>query len=105
MKRDDDWALVYTTGDEMEAYIVKGFLETNEIPCSIDNLRVHELPVAFGDLSKLNIFVPAAEKDNAEQLLKQLDERYLVCDKCGAQCFEDDKFCRNCGEKFDIDEE
>jgi len=43
---------------EPEAYLVKGFLETQGIPCVIDNLRHPVNARTFGGISVIDILVP-----------------------------------------------
>lgn len=65
------WAVCYSTGVEPEAYVVKGFLETQGIPCVIDNLRHPVNSRTFGGISVIDILVPDEWSAVAERMIRR----------------------------------
>ncbi|MBI5695870.1 MAG: DUF2007 domain-containing protein [Nitrospirae bacterium] len=65
----DSWVEVRLTHDETEAAIIQGLLEENGIPCRVDSSRVSQLPVTFGKMGELRLFVPEEDLGRAEALL------------------------------------
>ena len=101
MNNDNDWHLLLSSHDEIEAYITKGFLEANGVPTRLENASFHEMPISFGGFSEVRILVPIDRADEAERLMVEVEDKFLYCSDCGERCFETDRFCRNCGIKFD----
>ncbi|MDI6401779.1 DUF2007 domain-containing protein [Balneolaceae bacterium ANBcel3] len=73
----EDWACIYQTGVESEAQLVKGFLSDREINCQILSKKDNPFSVNFGDLSEIFLYVPEAEKEKAEEALKEWKEGSL----------------------------
>jgi len=51
------WKVCHATVFEPEAYLVKGFLEHQGIPCLLENQRFEMDPVRTGSLGTIRIFV------------------------------------------------
>src|ERR1700752_2132575 len=52
------WKVCHATVFEPEAYLVKGFLEHQGIPCLLENRRFGMDPVRIGSLGTIRILVP-----------------------------------------------
>ncbi len=51
------WRLCYSTPLEVQAHIVKGYLENFGIPCVIENNRFGMKPLTFGALGETRVLV------------------------------------------------
>ena len=66
----EGWAQIYTTGDDLEAQLIKENLEAEGIDSRVLSQKDHfSLPVDFGDLSPVRVLVPAYAYLDAERLL------------------------------------
>jgi hypothetical protein len=67
------WELLLTVGDEIEAELIKGHLESEEIPCAfhshIDSTRL----ITLGGESVVKIYTPEAFIDLAKEALLKID--------------------------------
>ena len=63
-----DWHLLFKTRDRSEASIIQGMLEENEVAAQIMN----KLDSSYLNFGELEIFVPAAQKEKAEELLRNM---------------------------------
>jgi hypothetical protein len=52
------WKVCHATAFEPEAYVVKGFLEHQGIPCLLENGRFGMDPMRIGSLGAIRILVP-----------------------------------------------
>jgi hypothetical protein len=52
------WKVCHATVFEPEAYLVKGFLEHQGIPCLLENRRFGMEPMRIGSLGTIRILVP-----------------------------------------------
>lgn len=52
------WAVCYETPVEIEAHLVKGFLEHQGIPCLLTSRRFALQPLTFGALGEVQLLVP-----------------------------------------------
>lgn len=68
---NDEWKLVYTTSTEYDAYLVKGMLENEEIPCQIlsqiDTTRQFNL----GGLAIAKLYVLLSDYEAAKKLISE----------------------------------
>jgi len=53
------WESCYETPVEVEAHVVKGFLEHYGVPCVLENDRFRAQPLTFCALGQVRILVPA----------------------------------------------
>jgi len=51
------WLTCYSTPLEVQAHIVKGFLENFGVPCVLDSHRFGMKPLTFGALGEIRILV------------------------------------------------
>lgn len=54
------WEVCFETPIEMEAHVVKGFLEFQGIPCLLASRRFALQPLTFGALGEVQVLVPKA---------------------------------------------
>ena len=52
------WEACYATPVEMEAHVVKGYLEHYGVPCLLDNHRFGVQPLTFCALGQVKVLVP-----------------------------------------------
>ncbi len=98
------WVLACENSVEEEAYLIKGFLENNGIPCVLEAVKFHEMPVNFGQLSKLRLMVPKEKLAEAQALIQERISQ-TECPACGALCPVGDLICKYCGKSLEDDED
>jgi hypothetical protein len=54
-----DWRACYSSPTEVDAHLVKGYLEQFGVPCILDSRRFGMKPVSFGALGDVRILVHA----------------------------------------------
>lgn len=65
------WKVCHATVFEPEAYVVKGFLEHQGIPCLLENGRFGMDPVRIGSLGTIRILVPEEWVPVASKLISR----------------------------------
>ena len=65
------WKVCHATAFEPEAYLVKGFLEHQGIPCLLENGRFAMDPVRVGSLGTIRILVPEEWVPVASKLISR----------------------------------
>ena len=92
-------AVICTILNEATAYIIRGFLENENIPCQLENISFHAGPAPVADLMKVRLW---AREEDVEHARKLLEERQgiQVCSACGAEVITEDDVCSHCGEKL-----
>src|SRR5689334_10069280 len=65
------WKVCHATVTEPEAYLVKGFLEHQGIPCLLENGRFGMEPVRIGSLGTIRILVPEEWVPVASKLISR----------------------------------
>src|SRR5262249_38396907 len=84
------WVCISTDHDEAEAYVLKGYLESEGIECMLENKTFHSQPTVATTL--VNILVREDQADQARNLLHEKEYLYK-CSNCGAFCSLSDKTC------------
>jgi hypothetical protein len=51
------WTPCYSTPMEIQAYVVKGYLEQYGVPCMVENARFGMKPLTFGALGEVRLLV------------------------------------------------
>ena len=101
LKEDEfpDLAVICTILNEPTAYIIRGFLENENIPCQLENISFHAGPAPVADLMKVRLW---ARKEDVERARKLLEERQgiQVCSACETEVGLEDDACSHCGEKL-----
>ena len=98
----EGWAQIYTTGDDVEAQLIRDNLQTEGIDAQVFSQKDHHsFTVALGDLSPVRILVPAFQYQEAEELLRShMDEKGEVafaCAECGEPLLPGQRRCSVCG--------
>ena len=65
-------AFICTILNEATAYIIRGFLENENIPCHLENISFHVGPAPVSDLMKVRLW---AKKEDVKRARKLLEER------------------------------
>ena len=68
---NDEWKLVYTTSTEHDAYLVKGMLENEEIPCQILSQIDTTRQFNIGGLAIAKLYVLLSDYDTAKKLIAE----------------------------------
>ena len=64
------WTQILVVTDETEAEFIRGYLESEGVPCNLESLVFHAEPFTFGPLSKVRVHVPASDVERARKLLE-----------------------------------
>ncbi len=68
-----EWVTVEELGDEVEARIIEGYLLENDVPVRIISRRDREFATAVGELSTVEVQVPADDLERAIAALEEAD--------------------------------
>lgn len=100
------WAQVYQTGDEIEAQLIRGNLESEGIPAQVFSQKDHAFSVGFGDLSPVRVLVPAFAFEDALAVIRrhtpQEGDVQFGCPECGEAVEPGTKRCPACGAALDF---
>lgn len=66
---DTQWVAVADAATEEEAAVIAGFLKSHGLSALVDSKRFHQEPVNFGELSPVEVKVPAEQESEAASLL------------------------------------
>jgi hypothetical protein len=100
--REDEFpelAVICTILNEATAYIIRGFLENENIPCQLENISFHAGPAPVADLMKVRLWAREEDVGRARKLLEER-QGIQVCSACGAEVIPEDDVCSHCGEKL-----
>ncbi len=92
-----DVVVLCTVLNEAKAYIMRGFLENEDIPCQLENISFHAEPAPVADLMKVRLWVLREDSERACKLLEER-ERIQICSVCETET--EDVVCPNCGERM-----
>ena len=92
-------SIVCTILNEHNAYIIKGFLENENIPCQLENVSFHAGPAPVADLMKVRLWSKKQDVKRARKLLAEL-ENIQVCSSCETEVKFQDEVCSHCNEKL-----
>lgn len=73
IKIAQNWAVVYTTGTEYEAQMVRANLENAGFPCVVFSQRDHAYFLTVGDMAVVNVMVPKNRLFEAQEFLRRMD--------------------------------
>lgn len=68
------WESCYSTPVEVQAHVVKGYLEQYGVPCLLDDQRFGMKPLTFGALGEVRILVREDWIDVAKGLLRAREQ-------------------------------
>ena len=66
---ETEWVEIDTTNNESEAYLVKGLLEGEGLPCQLRFMRVPLIPVTMGGLGEIRVCVLPEDVAEARRML------------------------------------
>lgn len=72
-KNNDDWVVVYTTNDPIEAEIIRDLLNSGDIEVVLRSSRITPYPVNIGKMGEIKILVKKEDKEIAEGLIRSRD--------------------------------
>ena len=91
--RADDgttWVEIASCGTVDEANLLRGFLEAEDIPAQIENVKFSMEPINFGTMGDIRIYVAEEDKVHARELLKQRDAEFDNLDDDGETVVTDE---------------
>jgi hypothetical protein len=71
------WESCYATPLEVEAHVVKGFLEQYGVPCVLENDRFGVQPLTFCALGQVKVLVPEEWLRVARGLIRGRQKRHV----------------------------
>jgi predicted amidophosphoribosyltransferase len=99
-KETPDLVVLCTVLNEAKAYIMRGFLESEGIPCQLENISFHAEPAPVADLMKVRLWTLREDAERARQLLEER-ESTQICSACETEVAEQDEVCSHCGERLE----
>ncbi|UCE70909.1 MAG: DUF2007 domain-containing protein [Nitrospiraceae bacterium] len=70
----DDWTEIFFTYDDVEAGIVKGMLESEDIQVVIQSSKITPYPVNIGKMGEVRLLVRSADVKRAEEVMKAMQD-------------------------------
>lgn len=96
----EDIEIACTIMQEENAYIIRGFLENEGIPCQLENLTFHAEPIPVAGLTKVRIWTKKSDAERARKLIEER-EQFADCSNCGHVVMAEDTTCDFCGESLE----
>ena len=79
-KEAPDLVVLCTVLNEAKAYIMQGFLESEGIPCQLENISFHAEPAPVADLMKVRLWTLREDAGRARSLLEERENHpALLC--------------------------
>ena len=100
-KGSPDLVILCTVLNEAKAHIMRGFLESEGIPCQLENISFHAEPAPVADLMKVRLWTLKEDADEARRLLQER-ESVQVCSSCAKEVYAQDETCPHCGERLEV---
>jgi hypothetical protein len=79
---------------------MRGFLESEGIPCQLENISFHAEPAPVADLIKVWLWTLKEDTDEARRLLQER-ESVQVSSGCVKEVDVQDEICPHCGERLE----
>ena len=79
---------------------MRGFLESEGIPCQLENISFHAEPAPVADLMKVRLWTLKEDAEQARRLLQER-ESVKVCSCCAKEVDAQDEICPHCGERLE----
>lgn len=77
MDKDDSWVEVASTGNDEEASLIAGLLQSQDIPCEVEMPKGGSpWPENLGAFGMSRVFVPPELADEARKLLARREKDY-----------------------------
>lgn len=96
----EDLEVVCSLSQEDSAYIIHGYLESEGIPCILENASFHASPAPDTELTKIRLWSKKADAAKAREMI-DAHEQFDICSSCGHIAGTDDAVCDFCGESFE----
>jgi hypothetical protein len=75
---EENWELVYETNDSVEAELLRGLLEANQVPVFLSQEGAGKAyGLTIGRLGRVQILVPESKGEQARQMIADLETGYL----------------------------
>ena len=71
---EKDWIELLITDDPLEAEMIRDLLESGGIPVVLRSSKVTPYPVNIGKMGEVKILVRNEDKEQAEEVLKGIDQ-------------------------------
>jgi len=98
----EGWAQVYSTGDDVEASLIRYNLQSEGIDAEVLSQKDRSFAVELGDLSPVRVLVPAFEYERAREVIEghqdATGEVQFACPACGEAYDEGAVVCVSCGQ-------
>jgi putative signal transducing protein len=83
MAEEENWTEVAMVPDDVEADLIRGFLESEGIEAQIDNRKFHMEPVNFGDLTGIRVLARPEDVERAKGLLSRRQRDFEKMQRAG----------------------
>ena len=70
------WVEIASVGTHDEARLLHGFLEAEGIPAQLEDVKFEEMPINFGAMGDIRVYVPQDEEVRVQQLLRERERQY-----------------------------
>lgn len=84
------WVEIASVGNDEEARLLQGFLDSEGIVAQIEDVKFDMAPVNFGSMGEIRVYVSADEEQKALDLLKKRETEYDRLDDDGETLVTDD---------------
>ncbi len=92
----DNLDVAFTVMYESQAHIIRGYLESEGIPCQLENATFSMEPVPVPALMKVRLWTRKEDVERARRLIRE-HEQFSVCSACGGVVLDEDRTCDFCG--------
>lgn len=99
-KQAPDLVILCTVLNEAKGHIMRGFLESEGIPCQLENISFHAQPAPVADLMKVRLWTLREDAERARELLEDR-ESMQICSVCETEVAATDEACPHCGERLE----
>ncbi len=97
----EGWAQVYTTGDEIQADLIRDNLRSEGVEARVFSQKDRSFAVALGDLSPVRVIVPAYAYEEAMEIIRAHTDSEgdvaFACPACGEAVEPGTARCPTCG--------
>lgn len=84
------WVEITSVGTQEDAELLAGFLETEGIPAQIENVKSDELPINFGMMGEIRVYVRSQDEPRAQEILRSREAAYDRLDEDGETLVTDE---------------
>ncbi len=70
------WVEIASVGTADEAKLLQGFLEAEEITSQVEDVKFDEMPINFGAMGEIRVYVLRDDESRAQQLLRERERQY-----------------------------